>query len=76
MWIDLDDDESKPMLINISDNEGKPTGKKILITVFDLYSKEISDDTGIKRITTFAYEIRTSPDNATMLKKSIVQNIF
>ena len=32
MWIDLDDEESKPMLLDIKDSEGQPTGKyRILI---------------------------------------------
>ena len=69
MWIYLDDEESKFMLIDITDKDGKPTGKqRILILLFDLYSKKVDDGTGIKRITIFAYEIRTSLKNNTMLK--------
>ena len=68
MLIDLENEESKPMLIDISDNEGKPTGKqRIVISALYLYIKEVGDDTGHKRIITFAYEIGTSLDNATML---------
>ena len=57
------------MLIEINDTEGKSTGKqRILNPVFDQYNKEVGDGRGIKRINTFAYEIKTSPENATMLK--------
>ena len=69
MWIDLDDEESAPMVHQIKDSSGKLTGKqKIIIPAFDLYSKEVGDGNGNERVTTFAYEIRTSPDNANMLK--------
>ena len=64
MLIDLEDEE------NITDNEGKPIGKqRIVISALYLYIKEVGDDTGHKRIITFAYEIGTSLDNATMLKQ-------
>ena len=69
MWIDLNDAESAPMIHQIKDTSGKETGQqKIVIPAFDLYSKEIGDGNGNERITTFAYEIRTSPSNANMLK--------
>ena len=69
MWIDLDDKESAPLIYQIKDTKGKPTGQqKIVIPTFDLYSKEIGDDNGNERVTAFTYEIRTSPDNANMLK--------
>ena len=69
MWIDLDDEENAPLIYQIKDNKGKPTGKqKNLIPVFDLYSKELGDGNGNERVTTFAYESRTSPTNANMLK--------
>ena len=46
------------MLIDIKDSEGEPTGKqRILIPAFNIYSKEVSDGTGMKRITIFAYEV-------------------
>ena len=49
------------MLIDIEDSQGKPTGKqRILIPTFDLYSKNISDNTCRKFNTTFAYEILTT----------------
>ena len=69
MWINLDDEESTPLIHQIKDNKGKPTGQqKIVIPAFDLYSKEVGDGNGNEKVTTFAYEIRTSPTNANMLK--------
>ena len=69
MWIDLNDEESAPMIHQIKDSSGNDTGQqKIVIPAFDLYSKETGDGNGNERITTFAYEIRTSPSNANMLK--------
>ena len=69
MWIDLDDDESAPLIHQIKDNKGKPTGQQKIVTpAFDLYSKEVGDENGNERVTTFTYEIRTSPTNANMLK--------
>ena len=36
MWIDLNDEESAPMIHQIKDSAGKPTGKqKIIIHAFD-----------------------------------------
>ena len=75
MWIDLNDEESAPMIHQIKDSSEKTGQQKIVIPAFDLYSKEIGDGNGNERITTFAYEIRTSPSNANMLKKSTMQNI-
>ena len=69
MWIDLDDEESAPMIYQIKDGVGKLTGKKrMVISVFDQYSKNVGDGNGNDRVTTIAYEIRTSLDNANMLK--------
>ena len=69
MWIDLDDEESAPLIHQVTDKKGNPTGQqKIIIPAFDLYSKEVGDGNGNERVTTFAYEIRTSPKNANMLK--------
>ena len=69
MWIDVDDEESAPLIHQIKGIEGKPTGQqKIVIPTFDLYSKEVGDGNGNERVTQFAYEIRTSPTNANMLK--------
>ena len=67
--IDLDDEENFPLIHQIKDNKGKPTGQqKIAIPSFDVYSKEVGDGNGNKRVTTFANEIRTSPTSANMLK--------
>ena len=69
MWIDLDDEISKPMIHDFNDEEGNPTGRYgIVILGFDFYTKEVGSGSGQNRITTFAYEIRTSPENSTMLK--------
>lgn len=51
MWIDLDDEESKAIFIEMTDIEGKPTVKqKIVIPAFDFYSKEVGDGTRKKQI--------------------------
>ena len=72
MWIDLDDEESAPSIHQTKDNKGKPTGQQqIVIPAFDLYSKEVGERNGNERVTTFAYEIRSSPTNANMLKNQI-----
>ena len=56
MWIDLDDEISKPMIHNIEDKEGNPTGQqRIVIPSFDFYSNEVGAGSGQNRITTFAY---------------------
>ena len=77
MWIDLDDEESKPMIIDITNNKGKPRRKqRNCIPTFNLYRKEVGDGTGNKWIATFVYEIRNSPDNATMLKNLLCKISF
>ena len=64
MWIDLDDEESAPLIHQVKDNKGNPTGQqKIILPAFDLYSKDVGDGNGNERVTTFAYGIRTSPKN-------------
>ena len=67
MWIDINDEESKPMIHTEKDSNRKETDR-IIIPVFDLYGKKVGDGNGRDRITTHAYEIRTSPKNAEMLK--------
>jgi len=75
MWIDLDDEESASMIHQIKDSKGKLTGKqKIIIPAFNLYSKKVGDGNGNGRVKTFAYEIRTSPDNENMLKTYYVKS--
>ena len=57
------------MIHQIKDSSGKNTGRqKIVISAFDLYSKEIGDGNENERVTTYAYEIRISPNNTNMLK--------
>ena len=69
MWVDLDDEECAPLIHQIKDSSGNNTGKqKIVIPAYDLYGKEIGDGNENDRVTTYAYEIRTSPTNANMLK--------
>ena len=74
MWIDIEDKECQQMIHEVKDKDGNPTGKqKIVIPAFDLYSKEVGEGQGYDRITTLAYEIRTSPENAIMLKSLLCQ---
>ena len=69
MWIDIEDEQSKDMLVDIKDNEGNSTGKqRIMIPAFDIYCKEVGEGQGRNRVTTFEYKIRTSPVNSKMLK--------
>ena len=57
------------MIRELKDKEGLTTGKqRIVILVFDLFSKEVEAGSGTNMIITFTYEIRTSPKNSTMLK--------
>ena len=54
----------------IKDKNGKPTGsERIVLHVFDLYSKNIGHGNDDQHISTFAYEIKTSPDHVVTLKK-------
>ena len=77
MWIDIEDEQSKGMLVDIKDAEGNPNGKQsIVILVLDIYSKEVGEGQGRDQVTTIAYEIKTSPINSTMLKKPPMSNLF
>ena len=67
MWIDLNDEESKPMIHTEKDSNGKETDR-IIIPAFDLYGKEVGDSNRRERITTHVQEICISPKNAEMLK--------
>ena len=58
------------MIHQIKDSADKPTDKKLNLA-FDLYSKEIDDGNRNERVTTFAYEISTSPNNANILKNPL-----
>ena len=71
MWIDLEDKKKKIMHI-ILDKHGKSSGtKQIVLPAFYLYIKTIGHGNGEQSINTFAYEIRTAPNNALILKKSL-----
>ena len=41
--------------------------ERLILPTFDLYGKLIGDDNGDKRITAFAYKIRTNPKHALIL---------
>ena len=57
------------MIHEIKDSAGKPTGKqKIVVPTSNLYSKEIGGGNINERVTTFVYEIWSSPDNTNLLK--------
>ena len=74
MWIDIEDDESKEILIDIKDDDGNPTDKlHIFIPVFELYSEEVGEGSGRDRVLTFAYEIWTFPTKSSMLKIILCQ---
>ena len=63
MWIDLEDNETKKLMQPIKDKNGKPTrSERIALPAFDLYSKKIGHGNSDQRISTFAYEIRISPN--------------
>ena len=47
--------------------------KKTVIPAFNLYSKEVGEGQGYDRITTLAYEIHTSLENAVILKSLLCQ---
>ena len=55
------------------DSDSKWSGKeRITKTAFDLYSIEFSDDNGIDKIFTFAYEIKIDPKKIRHIKVSIM----
>ena len=47
---------------------GNNTTQKLVIPAFNIHNKEFGSGTGNDRITSNVYEIRTSPDNAAILK--------
>ena len=70
MWIDLEDNETKMIMHPILDTKGKSTeSETIVLLAFDLYSKKIGHGNCDQRISIFAYEIKTSPENSIVLKK-------
>ena len=66
LWLDLDDEDTK-QLIRETTTESNTT-QELVIPAFDNHNKEFGSGTGNKRITSNVYEIRTSPDNAAILK--------
>ena len=51
------------------EKDGSWKGKqRIVLPAFDLHNKEVGHGNGMQRVTTIAYEIRTSPVNAAVLK--------
>ena len=44
------------------------TTQELVIPAYDIHNKNFGSGTGTERITTNVYEIRTSPDNAAILK--------
>ena len=57
------------MIHKEKDANGNETGKeRIIISAFDFHGKEVGDGNKRKRIITHAYENRTYPKNANMLK--------
>ena len=71
LWLDLDlnDEDTKKLIINTTIN--KKTTQELVIQTFDIHNKEFGSGTGNKRITSNVYELRTSPDNAAILKSII-----
>ena len=65
-WLDLDDDDTKPLTKERTSN--LTLVQKIVILTYDIYNNV--SGTGIEedRITTTIYEIRTSPEHAPILK--------
>ena len=44
IWIDIGDEQSKDILVDIKDIEGNSTGnQRIVIPAFDIYSKEVGE---------------------------------
>ena len=74
MWINLEDKECQQMIHEVNDKEDNSTGKqKLMIPVFDLYSKEVGEEQEYDCITILAYEIRTSPENSVILKSLLCE---
>ena len=72
MWIDLNAEESKPVIHKEKDVNGNETSKeRITILAFELYGKKVGDGNGREIITTHAYKVRMSPKSAEMIKNLI-----
>ena len=69
MFIDINDKETKDLTEKVYAQDETWKGKeRLVLPVFGLYVKLIGDGNGDKQITTFAYEIRTNPKSAQILK--------
>ena len=66
LWLDLDNEDTK-QLIKETSLDNKIT-QELVIPAFDIHNKEFGSRTGKERITSNVYELRTSPDNAAILK--------
>ena len=66
LWLDLDDEDTK-QLIKETSSDNKIT-QELVIPAFDIHNKEFGSGTGNERISSNVYELRTSPDNAAILK--------
>ena len=66
LWLDLDDEDTKQLIKEISsDNK---TTQELVVPAFNIHNKSFGSGTGTERITSNVYKIRTSPDNAVILK--------
>ena len=65
LWLDLDDEEIKK---NRETTMESNTTQELVIPAFGIHNKEFGSGTGNERITSSVYKIRTSPDNAAILK--------
>ena len=68
MWIDLEDNKTKKLIHPIKDKIENLLDQNALFYLHSIYIVKISDMNGDQRISTFVYEIRTSPDQAVTLK--------
>ena len=66
LWLDLDDEDTKTLIRETT--KESITTQELVIPAFDIHNKEFGSGTGNERITSNVYEIRTSPDNAAILK--------
>ena len=67
--MDIDDKEKESLVKKVLEKDGSSKGEqRIVLPAFDLHNKEVGHDNGMQRVTTIAYEIRTSPVNALVLK--------
>ena len=73
-WLDLDNDDIEALTKPLSDLS--PTfSQSIVISVYNIYQKVFESGTGTENITTNVYEIRSSPENAPVLKRIFIQGI-